>query len=89
MYEQELEQEYGRKKELLEDLVGITGALKESTLGIHHTVRKQNVQLDEMQHFAWQNADSLDQQRKKVSLLILLLFSVIFQYLQHGDLPHS
>eukprot|EP00981_Chlorochromonas_danica_P009692 scaffold2799_cov159-Ochromonas_danica.AAC.9 len=67
MYEQELEQEYGRKKELLEDLVGITGALKESTLGIHQTVRKQNVQLDQMQHFAWQNADSLDQQRKKLA----------------------
>lgn len=66
MHEKELQREHAKKAVLLEDLVQLTDALKESTLGISHSVKDQNVQLDEIQLFALRNEEELSEQKEKV-----------------------
>jgi len=50
----------------MNDLADLTGILKDSTMQINRSVLEQNDQLTSMHHFASENYEELEHQKKQV-----------------------
>jgi hypothetical protein len=66
MQSKELSSERKTQEVIISELAGLTEILKQTTLKIHLSVQRQNMQLQEMQHFAEQNDEELEKQKQKV-----------------------
>jgi hypothetical protein len=63
----ELEHEEQTQRVLMEEIAELTSVLKESSVQLNHTVIKQNIQLDSIQHVAVENRDELVVQQREIA----------------------
>jgi len=67
IHSKELAEEQRTKNALLQELTDLTGILKNSTLDINRSVLFQNQQLTDIQKFAFENQEEIENQKKKMA----------------------